>query len=90
MSRRRHPRSRDAWWETNLAAARQFPAREGHLQVPRQHVEITGDNGGDRGEQAAVRLGAWLGNTPRSGREVESGAADTTGRARHPLVASGT
>ncbi|MEU8936256.1 helicase associated domain-containing protein [Streptomyces sp. NPDC048409] len=55
-------RSRDARWEANLAAARQFHAREGHLQVPRQHVEITGN--GD-GEQAAVKLGAWLDNTRR-------------------------
>ncbi|MFJ9351696.1 Helicase associated domain protein [Streptomyces sp. NPDC101237] len=55
-------RSRDARWEANLAAARQFHAREGHLQVPRQHVEITGN--GD-GEQAAVKLGAFLDNTRR-------------------------
>ncbi|MFJ8159014.1 helicase associated domain-containing protein [Streptomyces sp. NPDC094468] len=45
-----------------MAAARQFHAREGHLQVPRQHVEITGN--GD-GQQAAVKLGAWLDNTRR-------------------------
>ncbi|MFJ9351037.1 Helicase associated domain protein [Streptomyces sp. NPDC101237] len=55
-------RSRDARWEANLAAARRFHAREGHLQVPRQHVEITGN--GD-GEQAAVKLGAFLDNTRR-------------------------
>ncbi|MFF4902926.1 Helicase associated domain protein [Streptomyces sp. NPDC001068] len=57
------PRSRDARWEANLAAARQYHAREGHLQVPRQHVEITGN--GDGSEQSAVRLGAWLDNTRR-------------------------
>ncbi|MEU5893779.1 helicase associated domain-containing protein [Streptomyces sp. NPDC047461] len=26
-------------WERNMAAARQFHAREGHLRVPRQHRE---------------------------------------------------
>ncbi len=26
-------------WAANLAAARQFHAREGHLTVPRKHVE---------------------------------------------------
>ncbi|MER7841547.1 Helicase associated domain protein [Streptomyces sp. NPDC096040] len=58
------PRSQDARWEANLAAARQFHAREGHLTVPRQHVEITGD--GEEAEgQAAVKLGAWLDNTRR-------------------------
>ncbi|MEU8717968.1 Helicase associated domain protein [Streptomyces sp. NPDC048663] len=55
-------RSRDARWEANLAAARQYHAREGHLQVPRQHVETTGN---DDGHQAAVKLGAWLDNTRR-------------------------
>ncbi|MFC8349550.1 helicase associated domain-containing protein [Bacillus cereus] len=32
-------RSQDELWERNLAAARQFHAREGHLRVPRQHRE---------------------------------------------------
>ncbi|MFF1725434.1 DEAD/DEAH box helicase [Streptomyces sviceus] len=32
-------RSQDELWERNMAAARQFHAREGHLQVPRQHRE---------------------------------------------------
>ncbi|MEU2337166.1 DEAD/DEAH box helicase family protein [Streptomyces sp. NPDC013172] len=34
------PRSQDARWAANLAAARQFHAREGHLAVPRKAVEI--------------------------------------------------
>ncbi|MGY5014695.1 Helicase associated domain protein [Streptomyces sp. 900105755] len=58
------PRSQAARWAANLAAARQFHAREGHLIVPRQHVEITGDGDGDSG-RAAVKLGAWLDNTRR-------------------------
>ncbi|OPG04718.1 helicase [Streptomyces sp. GKU 895] len=32
-------RSQDELWERNLAAARQFHAREGHLRVPRLHRE---------------------------------------------------
>ncbi|MFF3787487.1 helicase associated domain-containing protein [Streptomyces sp. NPDC001933] len=32
-------RTQDDMWAVNLAAARQFHAREGHLRVPRKHVE---------------------------------------------------
>nr|WP_149830673.1 DEAD/DEAH box helicase [Streptomyces tailanensis] len=55
-------------WAMNLAAAKQFYEREGHLRVPRQHVErivIGGDGDGDSGEdqeERALRLGAWVGN----------------------------
>ncbi|MEJ8653853.1 Helicase associated domain protein [Streptomyces sp. MS1.AVA.3] len=46
-------------WATNLAAARQFFEREGHLQVPRKHVErIVGEDQ----EERELRLGAWIGN----------------------------
>lgn len=60
-------RSQDDRWETNLAAARQFHAREGHLQVPRKHVETVsdGDGAGGEGGRAVVKLGAWLDNTRR-------------------------
>ncbi|WP_232839060.1 helicase associated domain-containing protein [Streptomyces triticisoli] len=33
-------RSQDDQWTANLTAAKQFHAREGHLMVPRKHVEI--------------------------------------------------
>jgi hypothetical protein len=33
------PRTQADKWAANLAAARQFYAREGHFQVPRKHVE---------------------------------------------------
>ncbi|KOV68694.1 helicase, partial [Streptomyces sp. AS58] len=49
--------SQDARWEANLAAARQFHAREGHLRVPRQHVETI--------QGTPIRLGAFLDNTRR-------------------------
>ncbi|MFD9403470.1 helicase associated domain-containing protein [Streptomyces sp. NPDC060011] len=44
-------------WAANLAAARQFHAREGHLRVPRKTVEDVA------GEQ--IKLGAFIDNTRR-------------------------
>ncbi|MFM9558312.1 MULTISPECIES: DEAD/DEAH box helicase [Streptomyces] len=54
-------------WAMNYAAAKQFYEREGHLGVPRQHVEriVIGDGDGDSGkdqEERELRLGAWVGN----------------------------
>ncbi|WP_442815966.1 helicase associated domain-containing protein [Streptomyces sp. NBC_01768] len=50
-------------WAVNLAAARQFYAREGHLRVPRKHVEtIAAGAGGEGQEEQAIRLGSWFGN----------------------------
>ncbi|MFI8483949.1 helicase associated domain-containing protein [Streptomyces rubrogriseus] len=40
-------------------AARQFYEREGHLQVPRKHVERTV---GEGQEERVHKLGAWIGN----------------------------
>ncbi|MFE5038655.1 helicase associated domain-containing protein [Streptomyces sp. NPDC056683] len=51
------PRSQDARWNANLTAARQYHAREGHLQVPRKAVEIV------NGEEH--KLGAFLDNARR-------------------------
>ncbi|MFE1013751.1 helicase associated domain-containing protein [Streptomyces sp. NPDC058794] len=54
--------------EPNYEAARQFYVREGHLRVPRKHIErlvIGGDGDGGTGEAQEVRelrLGAWIGN----------------------------
>ncbi|MGX1915783.1 helicase associated domain-containing protein [Streptomyces phaeochromogenes] len=58
-------RSQDERWNTNLAAARQFHAREGHLRPARKHVELIDVNSGGEGDQEAVKLGAWLDNTRR-------------------------
>ncbi|WP_412556209.1 helicase associated domain-containing protein [Streptomyces glaucescens] len=55
-------------WALNYEAAKQFYAREGHLRVPRKHVErsvVGGDGSGGSGEDQEVRdlrLGAWIGN----------------------------
>jgi hypothetical protein len=43
----------------NYAAAKQYYKREGHLQVPRKHIErIVGEDQ----EEREHRLGAWIGN----------------------------
>ncbi|WP_240634080.1 MULTISPECIES: helicase associated domain-containing protein [Streptomyces] len=47
-------RSQDERWAANLAAARQFHAREGHLRPARKHVELVDGEG--------IKLGAFLDN----------------------------
>ncbi|GAA3386764.1 DEAD/DEAH box helicase [Streptomyces roseoviridis] len=56
-------RSQADKWAMNYAAARQFYEREGHLQVPRKHIEriIVGEDQEQR-EEREIRLGAWVGN----------------------------
>ncbi|KOV61518.1 helicase [Streptomyces sp. MMG1121] len=51
-------------WTTNYAAARQFYEREGHLHVPRKHVEriVIGHGQGEDQEERELRLGAWISN----------------------------
>ncbi|WP_316785082.1 helicase associated domain-containing protein [Streptomyces sasae] len=60
------PRSQNARWAASLTAARQFHAREGHLLVPRKHLEtiIVGEEA-DSGREEVVKLGAWLDNARR-------------------------
>ncbi|MFE5754679.1 helicase associated domain-containing protein [Streptomyces massasporeus] len=54
-------------WALNYAAAKQYYQREGHLRVPRTHIETIlvddGDGGSDADQQQQeLRLGAWIGN----------------------------
>ncbi|MGV4892177.1 Helicase associated domain protein (plasmid) [Streptomyces viridosporus] len=53
-------------WAMNYQAARQFFEREGHLRVPRKHIEriILDSDGNGSGEQEVreLKLGAWIGN----------------------------
>jgi superfamily II DNA or RNA helicase len=52
-------------WALHLAAATQFFEHEGHLRVPRKHVETITVSGGADGqdqEQQSIKLGAWIGN----------------------------
>ncbi|MFD7527433.1 Helicase associated domain protein [Streptomyces sp. NPDC059849] len=60
-------RTQDDMWAVNLRAAQQFHAREGHLRVPRKHIEhleggaaVGRQNGAE--EPVTVRLGTWLDN----------------------------
>jgi hypothetical protein len=73
-------------WAMNYAAAKQFYEREGHLQVPRKHIErivIDGDgDSGDGQEERQLRLGAWIGNQ-------RSRAATLTPERREQLSAIG-
>ncbi|MET8747846.1 helicase associated domain-containing protein [Streptomyces sp. NPDC004728] len=74
-------------WAVKLRAARQFHAREGHLRVPRKHVEhLEGSAEGTTGpasrqagagEPVPVRLGTWLDNVrKRAGKLTEQRRAD--------------
>ncbi|WP_398654549.1 helicase associated domain-containing protein [Streptomyces kanamyceticus] len=53
------PRTQANKWALNYQAARQFYEREGHLQVPRKHIErIVGEGQ----EEREHKLDAWIGN----------------------------
>ncbi|MCT2547360.1 Helicase associated domain protein [Streptomyces atratus] len=75
-------RGHDAKWALGLRAARVFHAREGHLRVPRKHIEhlavepgASERQGGDG--EAVVRLGTWIDNARRRGdRLTEERRAD--------------
>ncbi|MET9915022.1 Helicase associated domain protein [Streptomyces sp. NPDC006476] len=58
------PRSQDDRWAMNLAAARQFHAREGHLRPARKHVELVD------GEE--IKLGSFLDNTRRRAAKLST------------------
>ncbi|MFH8295432.1 Helicase associated domain protein [Streptomyces sp. NPDC018059] len=55
-------------WAMNYQAAKQYYQREGHLQVPRKHIEriVVGSDGkggsGEDQEERELRLGAWISN----------------------------
>ncbi|MEU4506970.1 Helicase associated domain protein [Streptomyces sp. NPDC024089] len=73
-------RTQNDMWAVNLAAARQFHAREGHLRVPRKHVEhlegaaeeTTGPSGHQAGADGvvAVKLGTWLDNVRKRAEKL--------------------
>ncbi|MCT2546981.1 DEAD/DEAH box helicase [Streptomyces atratus] len=68
-------RTQDDMWAVNLRAARQFHAREGHLRVPRKHVEhleggaVEGRQNGAE-EPVTVRLGTWLDNVRKRAHKI--------------------
>ncbi|MFF8731726.1 Helicase associated domain protein [Streptomyces sp. NPDC015171] len=58
-------RSQADKWAMNYEAARQYYEREGHLRVPRKHLEtLVGDDGRNGAGQGPreIKLGAWIGN----------------------------
>ncbi|MFI0813917.1 DEAD/DEAH box helicase [Streptomyces echinatus] len=57
-------RSQADKWALNLAAATQYYQREGHLRVPRKHVEriLVGEDQKERQEVQDLKLGAWVSN----------------------------
>ncbi|MDT7847857.1 helicase associated domain-containing protein [Streptomyces justiciae] len=61
-------RSQDELWERNMAAARQYHAREGHLRVPRQHRE---DVDGE-----LLGLGSFISNTRRRANKLSTERRD--------------
>ncbi|MGW3168277.1 helicase associated domain-containing protein [Streptomyces sp. NPDC001142] len=76
-------RGQDAKWAANLAAARQFHAREAHLRVPRKHIEHlaaeTVPSGRQNGADGVVevKLGTWLDNVrKRADKLTEQRRAD--------------
>ncbi|WP_435372456.1 helicase associated domain-containing protein [Streptomyces ficellus] len=46
----------------NYQAAKQYYEREGHLRVPRKHIERIVVGSGEGQEVRELRLGAWIGN----------------------------
>ncbi|MDQ1022565.1 hypothetical protein QF035_000147 [Streptomyces umbrinus] len=57
-------RSQDERWNTNVAAARQFHAREGHLRPARKHVEnVNGE---------LIKLGAFLDNARKRAAKLSA------------------
>ncbi|RPK37206.1 Helicase associated domain protein [Streptomyces sp. ADI92-24] len=50
-------------WVMHLTAARQHFERDGHIRLPRKHVEtitVNGDSGDQK--QRPLKLGAWVAN----------------------------
>lgn len=75
-------RTQDDKWNLNLAAARQYRAREGHLNVPRKHVEAlpvglagTAATGRETTPEhtVLVALGMWIANTRRRADKLTDG-----------------
>ncbi|WP_275477340.1 helicase associated domain-containing protein [Streptomyces roseifaciens] len=68
-------RTQEDKWALNLRAARQFHTREGHLNVPRKHVEHLAEDApagrqGGAEELLEVKLGMILDNTRRRAHKL--------------------
>ena len=59
-------------FDRGVAALTQYRAREGHVRVPRQHVETVRLAGADRDADGVdVRLGVWLSNVKSPARRAK-------------------
>ena len=59
-------------FERGVAALAQYQAREGHVRVPRQHVELLHPAGAEAGGGGvAVKLGVWISNTKSPARRTK-------------------
>ncbi|WP_234437857.1 helicase associated domain-containing protein [Streptomyces sp. WM6368] len=60
------PRTSQAYkWAMHHTAAAQFFAREGHLTVPRKHIETVTTGDGQTKQDVALKLGTWVDNQRR-------------------------
>ncbi|MFC9758569.1 helicase associated domain-containing protein [Streptomyces sp. NPDC056921] len=92
-------RTQDDMWAVNLAAARQFHTREGHLRVPRKHVEhlegaakeTTGpaSRQASAGEPVTVRLGNMARQRPQTRRQAHRTTPRRPRSAWHALCRGG-
>ncbi|WP_367141133.1 MULTISPECIES: helicase associated domain-containing protein [Streptomyces] len=53
----------------NLRAARQYRAREGHLNIPRKHIEQLEDT---VGQVVAVKIGTWTDNVRKRAAKLSA------------------
>lgn len=60
-------RTRMEMWMLNLAAAKRFHEREGHLNVPRSHSETITD---DDGQEHQLKLGHFLANSRKRSKAL--------------------
>jgi superfamily II DNA or RNA helicase len=66
------PQGASGAYARGISALRQYVAREGHVRVPRAHIEVlaTESAEGPAGEGTPVKLGVWLSNTKARRRQL--------------------
>ncbi|MCC2280293.1 helicase associated domain-containing protein, partial [Streptomyces sp. ET3-23] len=62
-------RTQEDKWALNLHAARQYHQREGHLNIPRKHVEMMQDTAGQVME---VKLGTFINNVRKRAAKLST------------------
>ncbi|MFD7840773.1 helicase associated domain-containing protein [Streptomyces sp. NPDC059761] len=63
-------------WAMHYAAATQFFEREGHLAVPRKHIETITTGGGQEQQDMALKLGTWVDNQRRRAATLTPGRVE--------------